>query len=374
MHRYAIIIAVSMALTCHEVQSVEAPSKPAVAELLEDNADSLLMLLTNPTGDPGEGLVEKQVVFSGKSCVKIIPMQRFHSRIPGWRYRITEKPKAGEYRYLRFAWKADGCAGTMIQFHDEKDWYIRYTAGVDRYNWGTKFVAERPSEHWLVVTRDLFADFGERTITGMALTAFDGRAAYFDHIYFGRSVDDLDRIDATGLRGGKPLVLTADQLERLWSDLGAVDAAKAYLAFWTLVAAPARAVPLLKAKLAPGLAPDLKPIRQWIIELDDDRFAVREAATKRLAEVLETATPLLEQALKNNPSAEVRHRIGLLLRQRKGGNSAQQRIENAVRVLEYLGTPEAAKCLQQLAKGQDGDPVSESARAALKRIKSPPPR
>ena len=29
----------------------------AVAELLEDNAEALLKLLTNPTGDPGEGHV-----------------------------------------------------------------------------------------------------------------------------------------------------------------------------------------------------------------------------------------------------------------------------------------------------------------------------
>ena len=56
----------------------------------------------------------------------------------------------GEYRYLRFAWKADGCAGIMLQLHDERDWSIRYTAGIDQPNWGTKFVADRrrPSGRW----------------------------------------------------------------------------------------------------------------------------------------------------------------------------------------------------------------------------------
>src|SRR4051794_6614286 len=86
----------------------------AVAELLEDNAEVLLLKLTNPTGDSGEGHVEKSVVFSGKSSIRIVPLQRFEPAIPGWKYQIAEKPGPGEYRYLRFAWKADGCLGVML--------------------------------------------------------------------------------------------------------------------------------------------------------------------------------------------------------------------------------------------------------------------
>src|SRR5262249_45111836 len=82
----------------------DAPASCAVAELLEDNAESLLKQLTNPTGDPGEGHVETKVVYSGQRSIKIIPMQRFEPVIPGWKYTITEKPEPGEYRYLRFAW------------------------------------------------------------------------------------------------------------------------------------------------------------------------------------------------------------------------------------------------------------------------------
>src|SRR5262249_18453850 len=77
--------------------------RPPVVELLEDNAEALLKQLTNPTGDPGEGHVEATVVFSGANSIKIVPMQRFHPTIPGWRHRIVEKPAPGEYRYLRFA-------------------------------------------------------------------------------------------------------------------------------------------------------------------------------------------------------------------------------------------------------------------------------
>ena len=119
---------------------------PATVALFEDDAEGLLKLLTNPTGDPGEGHPEKSEVFSGTTSIKIIPMQRFSPAIEGWKHRITEKPKPGEYRFLRYAWKADGCAGVMLQLHDEKDWNIRYTSGQNVQGWGTKFVAPKPPE------------------------------------------------------------------------------------------------------------------------------------------------------------------------------------------------------------------------------------
>src|SRR3954452_5021808 len=175
-------IALHTALACALLAGCPAwlraagPPRPEVAELLEDNADALLKRLS---GGPGDGAVEKAVVFSGKESIKIIPMQRYARAVPGWQYRIREKPRPGEYRYLRFAWRADGCRGIMVQLHDEKDWNIRYTAGLDVPGWGTRFVAEQPPPEWTVVTCDLYQDFGDRTIQGIALTAFDGRAGYF---------------------------------------------------------------------------------------------------------------------------------------------------------------------------------------------------
>src|SRR6478735_1933584 len=100
---------------------------PHVAPLLEDNAAELLARLTNPTGDPGQGFVETDDVFSGKAAIKILPMQRFEPRIPGWAFKIAEHPGRGEYRYVRFAWRTDGCTGIMLQLHNT-DWNIRYVA------------------------------------------------------------------------------------------------------------------------------------------------------------------------------------------------------------------------------------------------------
>ncbi len=374
---FALILS-AMVLIGDSRGALELAQKPATAKLLEDNAEALLKRLTNPTGDPGEGHVEKMVIFSGKSSIKIIPMQRFHPGIPGWKYRITEKPKPGEYRYLRFAWKADGCDGIMIQFHDEKRWNLRYTAGVDRPNWGTEFVAEKPPSEWVVVTCDLFKDFGERTLQGIALTAFGGQAAYFDHIYFGRTIEDLDRIDATGMRNGEPLELAADELERLWRDLDGKDAPRAYWALWRLVAVPKQAVPFLKRKLADStVGPDVQRIKQWIRELDDDQFRVREAASKQLEQHLGPALPLLKKTLEGRPSAEVRFRINILLALPNGFDRASERIGRAIRVLEYTATSEARQFLKDLTKGNAENKATGPAKAALKRIpavgiRSPP--
>ena len=50
---------------------------------------------------------------------------------------------------------------------------------------------------WVVVTRDLFADFGEFTLTGLSLSVpdEDGGAAAFDQIYLGRTSQDFTKID-----------------------------------------------------------------------------------------------------------------------------------------------------------------------------------
>jgi hypothetical protein len=46
----------------------------------------------------------------------------------------------------------------------------------------------------VVVTRDLFADFGEFTITGIALSPVDGEHGLFDTIYLGKSPADFELI------------------------------------------------------------------------------------------------------------------------------------------------------------------------------------
>jgi len=351
---------------CPALVGAEPPRKPAVAELFEDDAEGLLAKLKNREG---EGRAEKGEVFSGAQSIKISPMQLYDREITGWKYRIVEKPKPGEYRYLRFAWKTDGCVGVMLQMHDVKDWYIRYTAGQNTQGWESKSVAAKPPTEWVVVTRDLYADFGERTIQGLALTVFGGKAAYFDHIYFGRTVEDLDRIDANGAMNAKAKALPPDELARLWLDLAAASASREYAALWRLKASPAEAIPFLKGRLrVPDTEPDATQIRQWIGALDADRFATREMAMKKLGEHLEIAAFHLDEALRGKPSPEQRSRVQKLLAGRQSDETVAARILKAVRVLEFMETPESRKCLEDLAKGPEGARATVAAQAALKRL------
>ncbi len=353
-----------------EVEPKVVRAKPAVALLLEDNGDELLPKLTNPTGCPGEGHVEKDVVFSGKSSVRIVPMQRFSPEIPEWKFCITEKPAAGEYRYLRFAWRAPGCSGIMLQLHDLTDWNIRLTAGVDKYGWGTQYVAPKPPAEWTLVTVDLFKDFGERTICGLALTCFDGEAGYFDHIYFGRSLDDLDRIDATGLTNGPPLSLTRAEIETRWQQaLTDKNPEIAYQAIWTLAAAP-QAVPFIAEQLRVKQATEgTAVIKQWIKDLDHETFATREKASENLVRSLPRARRLLESELRTSDSAEVKARIKLLLKAEIAEDPQTKLVEKGMRVLELSVAPAAQELLKEFAQGNPDDPITELARLAIQRSK-----
>jgi len=56
-------------------------------------------------------------------------------------------------------------------------------------------IADEPPRKWELVTRDLFKDFGPITITGINFSAMEGPGiANFDHVYLGRTIEDLDRI------------------------------------------------------------------------------------------------------------------------------------------------------------------------------------
>jgi hypothetical protein len=64
----------------------------------------------------------------------------------------------------------------------------------------------------------------------------------------------------------------------------------------------------------------------------------------------------------------VRARVERLLSGRGDIESRRQRVERAVRVLEYAETPEARKCLEELARGGEDAGLRQAAGAALKRL------
>jgi WD40 repeat protein len=177
----------------------------------------------------------------------------------------------------------------------------------------------------------------------------------------------------------------ATDAEKLWDALAGEDPAAAYRAGWALADARQKAVALLEKRLQPAkkVDPDA-PVRQLIKELDADDFATRENASKELKKIGKPAEPLLRKALDGNPSAEVRRRIEALLEEGlkpvpvktlPPGVLERERLRTvrAIRVLEQIGTPEARKVLEALAKGEPDERATQEARASLERLTAPRP-
>lgn len=166
--------------------------RPPARVVLVDDDSSLVEALTGGDGNAEFVAGDKLV---GQFALRVTPLQRHSPRIPGWKYRIRENPSEGEYRYLRFAWKCDGAHGVMIELANDGRWpaagapELRYYAGKNSTPWQATEVSPGIPQEWTLVTRDLWKDFGDCTLTGIAPTAMGG-AALFDAIQLLRTTED----------------------------------------------------------------------------------------------------------------------------------------------------------------------------------------
>jgi WD40 repeat protein len=162
--------------------------------------------------------------------------------------------------------------------------------------------------------------------------------------------------------------LTVAQLAALWDDLAGEKAADGYQAIGRAVAAGTQAVAPLRERLEQLAGVDSKRIAALIADLDADDFETREKATKELGTIGVKAVPALRKALDGSPSAEVRQRAEGLLKKLDGPMAVgqQQRLSRALEALEAIGSPEAVKALEVLAKRQDE--LGQEAKAALERL------
>ena len=151
----------------------------------------------------GQATLETGEKFSGAASLKVTPDQKYNESLPGLAVKIREKPGAGEYRYLQFAWRKDAGQTICLQIgHDgqfgpaagraEK---FRYHAGPGAEAYGASIqLAPALPAAFTVVTRDLFFDFGEFTLTGLGFSPIDGNFALFDHIYLGKTPADFELV------------------------------------------------------------------------------------------------------------------------------------------------------------------------------------
>jgi S1-C subfamily serine protease len=110
---------------------------------------------------------------------------------------VREQPKWGEARILRFAVRKRGGGRVAIELETSppRTEAARYDLGKGEPTLGkaTRVHGDLP-DGWLVMTRDVFADFGPLDVTGITVVSPDGEQALIDHVYFGRTHQDLDLI------------------------------------------------------------------------------------------------------------------------------------------------------------------------------------
>jgi hypothetical protein len=344
----------------------------AVVSLLDEQIDPLLSnLLNDHAGDTGTATREDRDVFAGVEAARVAPLQRYMGRLPGWNFRIVEKPtKPGEFRHVRFAWKKLGGTGAMVQFFTDRGWEQRYVAGPNTVNWAAKSVSAKAPAEWEVVTRDLFADFGAITVFGFAMTPMDGTALLFDHFLLGRSVADLDAATAAALGKTKPeKPLAGADRDAAWADLLGEDRVKAAAALRQFLAAAPDQVEYVAAHLPKGDPAVGARVIRLIGDLDAADFDARQKAADELAKIGPAAVEMLQTAAQSSPSDEVRYRAADILRGKAGGGVSKAAVgARFVRVLERAGTDEAKAVLAKLAAGEYGPEYADDARTAAARL------
>src|SRR5262249_5813197 len=153
----------------------------------------------------------------------------------------------------------------------------------------------------------------------------------------------------------------------LWSKLTEEDALDASLAARELARDAANTVKLIAAAVKPI---DGKQVAAWIDELNDEKFAVRENAFKKLAALGRGIEGALRARLDKKPELEQARRIELLLEKMKSSPAGEHlRSVRSVELLEQIGGPAAIKVLKDLAAGADDAELTKQAKAALRRMK-----
>jgi len=166
-------------------------------------------------------------------------------------------------------------------------------------------------------------------------------------------------------------------LERAWIDLGDAATSRALPAVMLLAENRAEALKLLQRRLKP-VTGERGRIAALIEDLDNPKFAIREAAARDLEWVSDLAAPQLREALEAKPPLELRRRLEYLLESSQGRVEAdfpwRMQAVRAISVLEHLGGAEAMALLEKVSEGHPRTSPTRAASAALARLKQRPER
>ena len=167
--------------------------------------------------------------------------------------------------------------------------------------------------------------------------------------------------------------LTPNRLESVWKELARpaddVDEWIDVPAVRQLVGVPDQAIPLLTAKQRPAPPVDPKIVLQLIAELDDDRFNVRERATRMLIDFDGAGKTILAERLKAGATLEQKRRIETILGATSRSTLSRHiREYRAVWIAWMIGSPAAIELLRSWAGGDRDAFLTAEAQGGLLRL------
>lgn len=173
-----------------------ASQHPSSFDLYEDN-QKLTAESSHPSGAANYVTADR---FSGRGSLKLEGNGVFRVGLKT-SLQIRERPQWGEYRFVRFAvrrpqkQKSKGRLSLELEpaFPGRRPYRLDTGKGKPAFDSAVRVWDGELPEHWIVITRDLFADFGEFEARDLLVSCFDGESVYLDHVYLGRSPGDLDR-------------------------------------------------------------------------------------------------------------------------------------------------------------------------------------
>ena len=165
----------------------------------------------------------------------------------------------------------------------------------------------------------------------------------------------------------------AEALAGLWKNLASSDPQQAFSAIGNLIRVPEQAIELFQKEVnAVTKAIDQDNLKQLIRDLDDDRFDVRESAHEELLRLRAVADVLLQQTLKDGPSAEVQYRITRILAtpvtESPMAEDEMFRLRRMIYAIELIGSGDAQRQLAALSTGHPNVAIMRDAGASLQRL------
>jgi WD40 repeat protein len=179
--------------------------------------------------------------------------------------------------------------------------------------------------------------------------------------------------DATGMSPGGQLPsikLPSEQLEKLWTELASASPNVGHKAVWTLIASGKDGVEMLHKRV---FLVDRVKVEKLIVDLNANKFSVREKAMVELAGFGQWIRGRLEEASRTPASLEVKLRLDELLEKLKvpGAITLEQervRLKRVMEVLEQVRSPRCRELLVALTRGAVETNLADEALASLRRV------